>query len=184
MPVPAATPASAFFAPGSPWAKPYPPITIATRLATFAIVPVKRDWMALKPVSNGEPCAIAAPVITISRVRRTAGGRANFEQATSGIWRMKRTRNERGICTSAAPQIGCLWRKINLTRSRCPMNVRRIAIPGRNGRAKFRVIAFWQCRSKGRIYMTCYFAEHSSTNRQMRRPSSLNWRWFLSSDVV
>jgi hypothetical protein len=46
------------FAP--PCAKPQPPIAIATRLATLAIVPVKRAWMALKPVSNGEPCAMAA----------------------------------------------------------------------------------------------------------------------------
>src|SRR5580693_2494581 len=60
MPVPAATPARAFFAPGSPCAKPKPPITIATRLATFAMVPVKRLWIAVKPVSNGEPCASAA----------------------------------------------------------------------------------------------------------------------------
>ena len=62
MPVPAATPARAFFAPGSPCAKPKPPITIATRLATFAMVPVKRLWIAVKPVSNGDPCANANEV--------------------------------------------------------------------------------------------------------------------------
>ncbi len=32
-------------------------LTIATRLATFAMVPVKRLWMALKPVSKGLPWA-------------------------------------------------------------------------------------------------------------------------------
>ena len=42
IPVPAATPARVFFAPGSPWANAYPPNTIAIRLLTFAIVPVKR----------------------------------------------------------------------------------------------------------------------------------------------
>src|SRR6202035_2076708 len=83
IPVPAATPASAFFAPGSPCAKPYPPITIATRLATFAIVPVKRLWIALKPVSNGEPCANAATGRTRNRVTRVAVGRAHFDRATS-----------------------------------------------------------------------------------------------------
>jgi hypothetical protein len=35
-------------------------ITIATRLATFAIVPVTRLWIALKPVSKGLPWAWAA----------------------------------------------------------------------------------------------------------------------------
>jgi hypothetical protein len=52
--VPAATPASVFPAPGSPWANVYPPITIAMRLAALAIVPVNRVWMELMPVSNGE----------------------------------------------------------------------------------------------------------------------------------
>ena len=33
---------------------------MATRLATFAIVPVKRLWMAVKPVSKGLPWAWAA----------------------------------------------------------------------------------------------------------------------------
>jgi len=32
---------SYFLAPGSPWANPYPPMTIAMRLATLATVPVK-----------------------------------------------------------------------------------------------------------------------------------------------
>jgi hypothetical protein len=41
IPVPAATPANALLAPGSPWANWYPPMTIAIRLATFATVPVK-----------------------------------------------------------------------------------------------------------------------------------------------
>src|ERR1700722_2457669 len=79
IPVPAATPAKAFFAPGSPWAKPYPPITIATRLATFSMVPVKRLWIAVKPVSNGEPCAKAAIGIRKNKARATAVGRAHFD---------------------------------------------------------------------------------------------------------
>jgi hypothetical protein len=89
MPVPAATPASAFFAPGSPWAKPYPPITIATRLATFAIVPVKRLWIALKPVSNGEPCAIATIGTRKSSARITAVGRTHFDRRSDWMRWMK-----------------------------------------------------------------------------------------------
>jgi len=54
IPVPAATPASVFFAPGSPCANVYPPITIAIRLAALATVPVKSVWMELMPLSNGE----------------------------------------------------------------------------------------------------------------------------------
>ena len=100
MPVPAATPASAFFAPGSPWAKPYPPITMATRLATFAMVPVKSACMALKPVSNGEPCAIATIGTRKSSARITAAGRAHFDRRRRRIWWMEWTRNQRGIWTS------------------------------------------------------------------------------------
>jgi hypothetical protein len=34
--------------------KPYPPMTIAIRLATLATVPVKSIWREVKPVSNGD----------------------------------------------------------------------------------------------------------------------------------
>src|SRR6202041_2357064 len=60
MPVPAATPASAFFAPGSPWAKPYPPITIATRLATFAMVPVNKDLYGVKAGVERTPLGLSS----------------------------------------------------------------------------------------------------------------------------
>lgn len=55
MPVPAATSGSAFVARGSPWAKPYPPITMAIRDAILAMVPVKKFCGFLEPVSSGEP---------------------------------------------------------------------------------------------------------------------------------
>ena len=55
MPVPAATPASAFFAPRSPCAKPYPLITMAIRLATLATVPANSVCREVKPVSKGLP---------------------------------------------------------------------------------------------------------------------------------
>ena len=49
-------------------------------LGALAAVPVKPLWMAVKPVSNGEPpCANAATRITTSSVRRAAVGRAHFD---------------------------------------------------------------------------------------------------------
>jgi len=65
------------------------PMTMATRLATFAMVPVKRAWMALKPVSNGEPCAIAATGTTRSKVRTAAAGRAHFNRRTGWMGRTR-----------------------------------------------------------------------------------------------
>jgi hypothetical protein len=47
-------------------------MTIATRLATFAIVPVKSPWIAVKPVSNGDPCACAAKGSRKKRLRIAA----------------------------------------------------------------------------------------------------------------
>jgi hypothetical protein len=44
------------------------------------MVPVKRLWMALKPVSNGEFCASAAIGVTRSRVSRAVVGRAHFDR--------------------------------------------------------------------------------------------------------
>jgi hypothetical protein len=44
------------------------------------ILPVKRLWMAVKPVSNGEFCASAATGMRKSRVRETAVGRAHFDR--------------------------------------------------------------------------------------------------------
>src|SRR6266853_5956912 len=73
---------------------------MATRLATFAIVPVKRLWIALKPVSNGEACAITATGMTRSRTRTVVVVGANFDRRRSWIGRMKRDCKKRDMCTS------------------------------------------------------------------------------------
>jgi len=65
---------------------------MATRLATFAIVPVKRLWMAVKPVSNGEPpYARAATGMRKSRARIAAVGRAHFDRRRGWTGRIRRT---------------------------------------------------------------------------------------------
>jgi hypothetical protein len=43
------------------------------------MVPVKRLWIAVKPVSNGDPCANAAIGIRRNKARATAVGRAYFD---------------------------------------------------------------------------------------------------------
>jgi protein-L-isoaspartate O-methyltransferase len=79
-----------------------PPITMATRLATFAMVPVKRLWMAVKPVSNGDPpCARAATGMRKSRARTAAVGRAHFDRRRGWTVRTRWTWNRRDdICAS------------------------------------------------------------------------------------
>src|SRR5271165_4577074 len=47
---------------------------MAIRLATFAIVPVKRFWRAVNPVSKGEPAAWANAAVGTSR-RMVMNGR-------------------------------------------------------------------------------------------------------------
>src|SRR5258706_14209484 len=98
--VPAETPANVFFAQVSSCANLYPPITIATRLATFAIVPVKRLWMAVKPVSNGEPCASATAGMTRRSVTTTAGERAHLDARTGGDLGGKWTQDQPAHCSS------------------------------------------------------------------------------------
>src|ERR1035441_2228914 len=47
--------------------------------------------MAVKPVSNGEPCAIAATGMTSNRAIRVAVGRAHCDRATYRIRRIRLT---------------------------------------------------------------------------------------------
>src|SRR5258707_13625093 len=98
---------------------------MATRLATFAIVPVKRLWIALKPVSNGEPCAIAATGMTRSRTRTVVVVGANFDRRRSWIGRMKRDRKKRDMCTSYGTFIRLPFAQTNLTPSTSPTPFRR-----------------------------------------------------------
>src|SRR5438067_4413826 len=57
---------------------------MAIRLATFATVPVKRFWRAVKPVSNGDPlCATATAGTSRMRVtkdRVLGKRRGNFQR--------------------------------------------------------------------------------------------------------
>jgi len=133
MPVPAATPASAFFAPGS-HVRNRSPDHDCDQTRNLRNGAVKRLWMAVKPVSNGEPCASTA----------TGIGRTEQEQ----LWLDARAAAEEGVrfggrnelatnvsfAPPAARQFGCLWRKRNLTQSPCPTTSRHSVIPGRNNR--------------------------------------------------
>jgi hypothetical protein len=55
---------------------------MAIRLATLAMVPVKRFWSAVKPVSNGEPLDWASA---------TAGNTVTIKNKLNG-WRIRRSR--------------------------------------------------------------------------------------------
>jgi hypothetical protein len=59
---------------------------MATRLATLAMVPVKRVWIAVNPVSKGEPlCARAAEEAMRKKVSRVAVERIPLVQRTGAI---------------------------------------------------------------------------------------------------
>src|ERR1039457_1850597 len=99
---------------------------MATRLATFAMVPVKRLWMAVKPVSNGEPpCARAATGMRKTKTRIAAVGRAHFDRRRGWTWRIRWTWNQRGdICASGQqPKIAACGAKLTRTQSRCPITL-------------------------------------------------------------
>src|ERR1700733_8860388 len=130
MPVPAATPASAFFAPGSPCANPYPPITIATRLATLAMVPVKRLWMALKPVSKGLPWAWAASGATMRTLSTVSAAFAQVEEIANRTGKESFIRAKFGIRASSVDRSELLLLVHRSPREKCClMTSRRDVIP-------------------------------------------------------
>src|ERR1700676_2821302 len=96
------------------------------------MVPVKRAWIALKPVSKGEPCAIAATGRTRRTVRRAAVGRAHFDRRRRRIWWMEWTRNQRGIWTSPHLKSAAGGANLTRTQSGCPTTSRHSVIPARN----------------------------------------------------
>src|ERR1700722_16633843 len=76
------------------------------------MVPVKRAWIALKPVSKGEPCAIAATGRTRRTVRRAAVGRPlrpkKGPDLVDGM-----DSEPTGHLDPPPPKIGSWWRKPN-----------------------------------------------------------------------
>src|SRR5271166_3604980 len=84
-----------------------------TRLATLAIVPVKRPWMALKPVSNGEPCASAAIGIRRRKAKKAAARRARWDRRMVSIRGIRWTWNQRGILHLQQPlKVACFGAKL------------------------------------------------------------------------
>jgi hypothetical protein len=69
------------------------------------MVPVKRLWMAVKPVSNGEFCASAAIGVRKSSVKETAVKRAHFGRRKVWIRWIRPNWNQRDdICASKSSE--------------------------------------------------------------------------------
>src|SRR5580692_11540187 len=98
-------------------------MTMATRLATLAMVPVKRVWMAVKPVSKGVPpaCANATAGTIRRKVTRVKARRIRFVEEMDA--RGKGIGDLRGssIGHLEQPMNGCDMRHARQGAMRCPI---------------------------------------------------------------
>jgi hypothetical protein len=83
---------------------------------------------------NGKPCANAARGIRRNKARTTAVGRTLRLKKGLDLTDGMDSEPTYYLRLPAGPQIGCSWRKRNLTQSACPTTSRRSVIPGRNNR--------------------------------------------------